>query len=96
MSTERVAVSFKEGLASMYEIDDADVLSILLFLYLEYRKSGKQLCKCKNCNRAFIPTLRKEEVYCSHTNIIKSQEELVANRMDRFYDKAVSRRVKIG
>jgi len=32
----------------------------------------------------------------TYSHIIKSQEELVANRMDQFYDKAVSQGTKIG
>ena len=61
-------IPFNNGLLSVFEIDDNDFLSFLIYIYREHLASGKNICRCKNCDRVFVPTVRKKEVYCDHVN----------------------------
>ena len=62
---------FEHGFIPAFEIDNADIPSLIVILFyelLKFKQTGKRLCECKNCRRMFSPSLRKEEVYCMHVN----------------------------
>ena len=63
-------IPFDTGLLSLFEIDGDDFISFLIYIYMGHLASGKTISRCKNCDRVFVPTVRKDvgEVYCTHVN----------------------------